>query len=115
MQIETVAAACPALKTWLGTVPASWPALIDKYPLLCVLVGISTDARDQAVSVLGQTGAAMAAALIVERREAGEIKSAGGFMRALIERATTGDLHLEKSIYARAKMRLEVAHKVPDS
>ena len=115
MQIETVAAACPALKTWLGTVPASWPALIDKYPLLCALVGISTDARDQAVRVLGQTGAAMAAALIVERREAGEIKSAGGFMRALIERATTGDLHLEKSIYARAKMRLEVAHKVPDS
>ena len=115
MQIETVAAACPSLKTWLGTVPASWPALIDKYPLLCVLVGISTDARDQAVSVLGQTGAAMAAALIVERREAGEIKSAGGFMRALIERATTGELHLEKSIYARAKMRLEVAHKVLDS
>lgn len=115
MQIETVAAACPALKTWLGTVPASWPALIDKYPLLCVLVGISADARDQAVSVMGQAGAAMAAALIVERREAGEIKSAGGFMRALIERATTGELHLEKSIYARAKMRLEVAHNVPDS
>lgn len=115
MQIETLTAACPALKSWLGKAPTSWPALIDKYPLLCVLVGISADARDQAASVLGQTGAAMAAALIIERREAGEIKSAGGFMRALIERAMTGDLHLEKSIYARAKMQFEVARKVPDS
>lgn len=103
MQIETLTAACPALAMWLGTAPTSWPALIDKYPLLCSLVGISPDARDHAARVLGQTGAAMAAALIVERREAGEIKSAGGFMRALIERASTGDLHLEKSIYARAK------------
>lgn len=103
MQIETLTAACPALSMWLGTAPTSWPALIDKYPLLCSLVGISPDARDHAARVLGQTGAAMAAALIVERREAGEIKSAGGFMRALIERASTGDLHLEKSIYARAK------------
>ncbi|KFC70218.1 replication initiation protein RepC [Devosia sp. LC5] len=103
MQIKTLTAACPALAMWLGTVPTSWPALIDKYPLLCSLVGISPDARDLAARVLGQRGAAMAAALIIERREAGEIKSAGGFMRALIDRASTGDLHLEKSIYARAK------------
>ncbi len=65
------------------------------------IAGISTNAWDVANQVLGPQRAAAAVALIFEKHSSGEVKSAGGYLRAMVERAQAGELHLDRSIFGR--------------
>lgn len=65
------------------------------------IVGISEDAWNVANRVLGPAIAAASIALIIDKSSNGEVKSPGGYLRGLVERAQAGELHLERSFYGR--------------
>ena len=65
------------------------------------VVGISEDAWNVANKVLGPAGAAASIALILDKSSDGEVKSPGGYLRGLIEKAQIGELHLDRSLYGR--------------
>jgi replication initiation protein RepC len=65
------------------------------------VVGISEDAWNVANKVLGPAAAAASIALILDKSTDGEVKSPGGYLRGLVERAQIGELHLDRSFYGR--------------
>jgi len=65
------------------------------------VVGISEDAWHVANKVLGPAAAAASIALIFDKSTNGEVKSPGGYLRGLIEKAQLGELHLDRSFYGR--------------
>ena len=65
------------------------------------VVGISEDAWNVANKVLGPARAAASIALILDKSSEGEVKSPGGYLRGLIEKAQIGELHLDRSLYGR--------------
>ena len=65
------------------------------------IVGISEDAWNVANRVLGPAAAAASIALILDKSTTGEVKSPGGYLRGLVERAQVGELHLDRSFYGR--------------
>ena len=65
------------------------------------MVGISEDAWSVANKVLGPAVAAASIALILDKSTDGEVKSPGGYLRGLVERAQIGELHLDRSFYGR--------------
>lgn len=65
------------------------------------IAGISEDAWNAANKVLGPARAAATIALIFDKHSSGEVKSAGGYLRAMVERAQAGELHLDRSFYGR--------------
>lgn len=64
-------------------------------------VGISEDAWNVANRILGPAMAAASVALILDKTADGEVRSPGGYLRGLVDRAQKGELHLERSIYGR--------------
>ena len=69
------------------------------------IVGISEDAWNIANGVLGPAVAAASIALIIDKSTNGEIKSPGGYLRGMVEKAGAGELHLERSFYGRLSGR----------
>ncbi len=65
------------------------------------IVGISEDAWNVANKILGPAVAAASIALILDKSTTGEVKSPGGYLRGLVERAQVGELHLDRSFYGR--------------
>lgn len=65
------------------------------------VVGISEDAWNVANKVLGPAVAAASIALILDKSSDGEVKSPGGYLRGLIEKAQIGELRLDRSFYGR--------------
>ncbi len=65
------------------------------------IAGISEDAWNVANKVMGPAVASATIALIYDKHVEGQVKSAGGYLRAMVERAQVGDLHLDRSFYGR--------------
>jgi replication initiation protein RepC len=65
------------------------------------MAGISEHAWNAAQKVLGAQIAAAAIALVYDKYETGEVKSPGGYLRGMIEKAQKGELHLDRSFYGR--------------
>lgn len=65
------------------------------------MAGISEDAWNAAQKVMGPGIAAAAIALIFDKLTDGEVKSPGGYLRGMVEKAQVGDLHLDRSIHGR--------------
>ena len=101
----------PPLEALLEALPpevaAAMPAdggglreLVDASAAAAGRLGISPSAWAEACRTLGRTGAALAVAVIAAHRDAGRIRSPGGYLRAMTRRAGTGDLHLAPSLWA---------------
>lgn len=65
------------------------------------MAGISENAWHTAQKVLNPQVAAAAIALVYDKYEAGEVKSPGGYLRGMVEKAQKGELHLDRSFYGR--------------
>ena len=65
------------------------------------MAGISENAWNVSQKALGPAGASAAIALIFDKHTAGEVKSPGGYLRGMVEKARAGELHLERSFYGR--------------
>jgi len=99
--LSLVLDAVPELEPHLGGDPgaADWEELVAAAYQVTTLLGINLSAWREAREAMGRNRAAIAVATILARWMGGEVKSAGGYLRAMCERERTGDLHLMPSLY----------------
>ncbi|MFM9974642.1 MAG: plasmid replication protein RepC [Beijerinckiaceae bacterium] len=122
--------ACPDVRDYAsGGSIRNWPDFIDSVRLVRPMLGISPDAWREAIAVLGETEAAVVVATILQRSEhsseaktvpgtvagaavtsvngSSAIKSAGGYLRALTQKARAGEFALGPTLMALMGQRLK--------
>jgi replication initiation protein RepC len=119
--------ACPALAQWAGEIPRNWPAFVRAAHVARAALGISTDGWTEAVAAMGEHGAAVTVAAILERVEQAQaaevrtgdgtgswlggqnasdkhlpalIRSPGGYLRSLSAKARAGAFRPEPFLLA---------------
>ncbi|CUX72340.1 MULTISPECIES: plasmid replication protein RepC [Agrobacterium] len=97
--LEDVWRAAPSLSTYFAAAPRSWSDLARLSPQICRLAGVSEDARLRAVDRMGQQAADVAIAVTFEKYSRQEVSSPGGYLRAMTDRAASGELHLSRSVF----------------
>jgi replication initiation protein RepC len=100
--LADVCRATPSLAEYGYQTPRSWADLARLAPLLCRIAGVSEDARQRAVDGMGQQAAAVAIAVTFEKYTRQEVSSPGGYLRAMTDRAASGELHLSRSVFGLA-------------
>ena len=84
--------ACPDIIHYARNGISSWRDFLATAALVRPILGISPDAWKQACDAMGETNASVLIAAILQRAEA--IKSPGGYLRALTDKARTGQFSL---------------------
>lgn len=97
--LQDILRAIPALSTYGLALPRSWADLARIAPQMCRIAGISDDARRRAVDQMGEHRAAVAIAITLQKLDRQEVSSPEGYLRAMTERAGSGELHLSRSIF----------------
>lgn len=96
--------ACPDIVDFArGGDISCWRDLLTAAATVRPALGVSPDAWAQAVAVLGEQDAAIVLAAILQRGE--EIKSAGGYLRRLTEKARAGAFSLGPLLMARFRSK----------
>lgn len=91
--LALVLRACPTIADYgPGGELANWRALMGAAVVVRSMLGVSPSAYQEACEVMGPENAATAIACILER--AGQINSAGGYLRDLTRRAKRGEFGL---------------------
>lgn len=93
--------ASPALKPYIVSAKPTWAQIVDAADAVRGELGISRHAWIEACATMGRYAAATAIAVIAAK--AAEIRSAGGYLRAMTARAREGELHLARSVYGLAE------------
>lgn len=89
--VATVMAACPTLKEWSGLLYVrDWEDLFRAAQAVRPALGISPSAWQDAIDAMGETGAAVTMATILQRTEDGIIRNPGGYLRTLVAEALDG-------------------------
>ena len=83
---------CPQLNDYAKNGLNDWRDVSITAALVRSMLGISPDAYEEARQAFGETGAAIVIAAILERAD--EIRSAGGYLRALTAKADEGKFSL---------------------
>lgn len=94
-------AVCPTLATYARDGIGDWADVMRTAGLVRSMLGISPDAWRQASEAMGELRAAVTVAAILERAEA--IRSPGGYLRALTERAAAGRFSIRPMLAALEK------------
>ncbi len=104
VDISTLMAACPEFADMARGAEGylrTWNDVHRAAASLRPHIGISEDAWTEANTALGPECAAASVALILDKTAKAEIKSPGGYLRGMIQKAQTGELHLDRSLYGR--------------
>lgn len=104
LDLPTVMQACPEFATWarsLGGYLKDWGYLHRVVGQLRPMIGVSEHVWNLAQERLGSQTATAALVLVFDKHCAGEVASPGGYLRAMVEKAWAGELHLERSFYGR--------------
>ena len=88
MPLPLVLDACPEIACYAGGPIRHWHDLVRAAEISRPMMGISPSAWDEAKRVLGPEEASVVLAAILQRF--GDIRSAGGYLRALSQRASNG-------------------------
>lgn len=96
--LEYLVAVCPALATYAKAGLSDWRDVLATAGLVRSMLGISPDAWAKARAAMGDAGAAAAVAAILERAES--IRSPGGYLRTLTERAERGQFSVRPMLAA---------------
>jgi replication initiation protein RepC len=90
----------PRLAAYLPHEFPDWRDIIDAAggPLRDEL-GVSLSLWGEACLALGRTGAALALAIVSTKPQAHFTRGAGGYFAAMVKRAKTGELHLDRSFW----------------
>ena len=81
--------ACSDLPDYAKTGISNWRDFLATVAVVRTMLGISPSAWEEAQSVMGEVHAAIVVAAILQRSEA--IRSAGGYLRGLTEKARVGE------------------------
>jgi replication initiation protein RepC len=122
--------ACPDVRDYgSGGSVKTWPQFIDAARTIRPMLGISPDAWKAAIEAMGETGAAIAVAVILQRSEYSSealttmgsdgkkltavnfspaISSPGGYLRALTDKASVGEFFVGPVLMALIGQRLKV-------
>ncbi|WP_439710837.1 replication initiation protein RepC [Brucella anthropi] len=100
--LQVLLRAIPALTTYGMSCPRTWAELARLAPQICRMAGISDDARRRAVDQMGEQAAAIAIAITLQKFDERQVKSPGGYLRAMTARAAAGELHLARSVFGLA-------------
>ncbi|MEE9926438.1 MAG: replication initiation protein RepC [Brucella anthropi] len=100
--LQDLLRAIPALTTYGVSRPRTWTELARLAPQICRMAGISEDARCRAVDQMGEQAAAIAIAITLQKFDERQVKSPGGYLRAMTARAAAGELHLARSVFGLA-------------
>jgi DNA-binding transcriptional ArsR family regulator len=86
--LEVVLQSCPQIRDYARDGIGSWRDLMQTAALVRSVLGVSPDAWQRARDAMGDINASITVAAILER--AGDIRSPGGYLRALTDRAEIG-------------------------
>jgi replication initiation protein RepC len=103
ISLSLMRSACPAVEEFAPEAFTNWRALRDSGRLLCAAVGINPQVWQEAQAILGPDLAAAAMALTVQRSTIGAVSKPGAYLRTLVQRGQSGELHLSRSLFALAK------------
>jgi replication initiation protein RepC len=95
--------ACPDIVDYARHGIASWRDLASTAALVRSMLGISPSAWDEAVEAMGEEYAAITVAAILQKAEA--VRSPGGYLRNLTERARAGQFSLGPVLMALLRSR----------
>ena len=104
LDVPTIMQACPEFAQWardLGGYLKDWGDVYRIAGQLRPMIGVSEHAWLEAQEGLCKQAAAAAMVLVFDKHARGEVSSPGGYLRGMVEKAGTGELHLERSIYGR--------------
>lgn len=90
--LRMVLEACPDIVPYARHGISSWSDFVATARLVRSTLGVSPDAWEQACEALGEAEASIAVAAILQRSEA--IRSPGGYLRSLTEKARVGQFSL---------------------
>lgn len=93
--------ACPDIAAYAKNGLASWSELMGAAIVVRSMLGVSPSAYEEACAVLGQENAAIAVACILQR--AGQINSAGGYLRSLTDKAAKGEFSVWPMLLAQLR------------
>lgn len=108
VEIGTVMQACPKFAEMahdMGGYLRDWNEFHRMAGQIRPMAGISEDAWNVSQRILGPHVAAAAIALIFDKYSSGEVSSPGGYLRGIVEKAKSGELHLARSFYGRMSER----------
>ncbi len=88
MPLDAVLCACPQIRDYARNGIQDWRDLMQTAGLVRSMLGVSPDAWERARDAMGDINASITIAAILER--VGEIRSPGGYLRALTDRAEIG-------------------------
>jgi replication initiation protein RepC len=94
---KLILSASPELKPYLFTASPGWADIVDAADGLRQQLGISRTAWIDACQAMGRYQAATAIAVIAAKGET--IRSPGGYLRGMTNRARNGELHLSNSLW----------------
>jgi replication initiation protein RepC len=105
--LSMVLRACPEIGVYgPGGSIGSWREMMGAAVTVRSMLGVSPSAYEEACETMGQAGAAIAIACILERT--GHINSAGGYLRDLTAKARRGEFSLGPMLFTQLR-----AHAVP--
>ncbi|KQZ87938.1 replication initiation protein RepC [Mesorhizobium sp. Root157] len=84
--------ACPDIANYSRDGISNWAGLVDTANLVRGALGVSPDAWQQACEAMGAVDAAICVAAILQRAE--HIKSPGGYLRSLTDKARSGQFSI---------------------
>lgn len=95
--------ACPDIADYARDGISTWEGLVQTANLVRAALGVSPDAWHQACEVMGDIDAAIVVAAILQRSD--HISSAGGYLRALTDKASAGEFSLGPVLMALLRAR----------
>lgn len=96
--LPAVLTVCPQIVAYGGGDIRSWQDMARAADLVRTMLGVSPSAWKRAITIMGQAAACTVIAAMLERAE--EIKSPGGYLRALTGRAEAGQFTLAPMLKA---------------
>lgn len=108
LSLQAILIACPAFTAMARGIAGhirDWRDLLAVADRIRPVIGISEDAWASAHRAMSREAAAVALALITDKYSDGLVSSPGGYLRGLTLKATTGDLHLARSVFGRFRER----------
>ena len=114
--VTSVMAACPSLKDWSGLpYVRDWDDLFRAAQTVRPALGISPSAWQEAIDAMGETGAAVTMATILQRTEDGIIRNPGGYLRTLVAEAIGGKFSPAPIVVSLLKARAKVPLHAPSA
>jgi len=92
--LDMVLRACPDIREYASDGIKSWRDLVDASTLVSRFLGITQSAYDDARQTLGMEGVSAVIAWLLHR--AGDIQSAGGYLRSLTQKARGGGFSISQ-------------------